>query len=345
MLKKSCQLLSLFTVVALSACSSSNSSDEPPAEDDTQEEGTTGDDSLASRIQGVWLGECDYFASDDVSMREITAITETQLIRDFHEFDGADCEGVPRGQMFPLRVYDYELGSDIAADDGVVAAQIDLVIRQLSSSAVLRDAAMLDQERFDIIGMDADGGLLRTQQETTTESNRPSSLAGAERFIAKTPITAATLPIAELEGSYSPGCQPREGGFSSKVTETLNMERSEWVEEFHFNANCEGSPDAAMQRITDYVWGDEFVSVFGDTLRRVQTTQYPKTILYGEDALSGLDLGTLRTRYDALALVDDTLMRGDCTIRVDACKNDADHYSDMIDFELAGFIRYRRVQP
>lgn len=347
MLKRSCLFLTFSTMLAISSCGSSSTVD-PLLDDDMQEDepiDTVDDASLASRIQGVWLGECAYFASDDVSEREITAITSTQMVRDFHQFDGAECQGVPRGQMFPLRIYDYELGSDIAANDGTAAAQINLIIRQLSSSGVLRDAAILDQDRFDIIGIDAGGTLLRTQQETTNESNRPSNLDGAERFVVKAAITAPSLSIANLTGNYSPGCQPRAGGFSSIVTESVDSDKSVWIEEFHLNSNCAGSPDAAMQRITDYIFGDEFTSVFGDTMRRVQSTANPKTILYGEDTVGSLDLGTLRVRYDAVALVDDTLLRGDCVTRVDECKNDSDNFSDMIDFELGGFVRYRRVQP
>jgi hypothetical protein len=347
MLKRFHYLLISSTILALPACGSSNTAD-PLLDDEMQEDDPIdiiNDAALASRIQGAWLGECDYIARDDISEREITAITSTQIIRDFHQFDGADCQGVPRGQMFPLRIYDYELGSDIAANEGTTAAQLNLVIRQLSTAGVLRDAAILDQVRFDIIGIDATGALLRTQQETTTESNRPSSLEGAERFIVKTAITEPSLSTADLVGTYSPGCQPRAGGFSSIVTESVDPDKSVWVEEFHLNSNCAGSPDAAMQRITDYVFGDEFISVFGDTMRRVQTTANPKTILYGEDTVGSLDLGTLRVRYDAIALVDDTLMRGDCVTRVDECKNDSANFSDMIDFELGGFIRYQRVQP
>lgn len=348
MLKRSGLFLTISTMLALTACGGSSSTVDPLLDDDMQEDepiDIIDDSTLASRIQGVWLGECDYFASDDISEREITAITSTQMIRDFHQFDGADCQGVPRGQMFPLRIYDYELGSDIAANDGTTAAQVNLVIKQLSSSGVLRDAAILDQVRFDIIGIDADGTLLRTQQETTNESNRPSSLDGAERFVVKAAITAPSLSASDLLGTYSPGCQARAGGFSSIVTESVDADKSVWVEEFHLNSNCAGSPDAAMQRITDYVLGEEFVSVFGDTMRRVQATANPKTILYGEDTVGSLDLGTLRVVYDAVALVDDTLMRGDCVTRVDECKSDSANHSDMIDFELGGFIRYRRVQP
>lgn len=326
----------ILTALALSGCGGSGSD---PVEDNDNDPA-----SLATAIQGAWMGSCS--ASSDSSSREILAITESQIIQDFHDFDGQNCEGVPRGRAYPLRIYDYTLGSDVAVADGGTGAQLNLVVRQLSDSALFRDAAVVDQQRYDIIGTDANGNLLRTGQETTNSDNRPASFDNPARYTARISLTGSTLSAQDLVGSYSPGCQPLIGGDSTLDTDTLDVNGLlTTVREYFSNETCSGDPAAATQQITQNIYGDAFTNVFGDTQLSALSTREPKTILYGDDLLSAIDLGTQRVRYDALALIDDTLMRGDCVLRVDDCKLDDAHYADMIDFEFNSILRFERLSP
>lgn len=349
MYKKITGCSSLLLALALGACSSGGSSTadtEMSPSDDQVSEGSDESNSLSTAIQGAWMGSCSNFESQGVSVREMNAITSSQIVQDFYEYDGNDCQGVPRGITYPLRIYDYVLGSDIAAGDGISAAQLDLVVTQISDTGYLRDGVQLNDMRYDIIGVDADGKLLRTRAESSSVDNRPATLDIAVVMMPRTPLTASSINALDLVGSYTTGCTVRTGPGSSSVTESIDENGTMTsVETLYFNETCSGEPDAATQRITQFVYGDEKSSVFGDTLRQIMSTQNPKTILYGEEALSELDLGDVRVRYDAITLVGDTMFRGDCIVRVEHCKRDEEHYADMIDLEFNSSVRYTRVQP
>lgn len=346
MYRRVVRLVLCLPLVFLAACGSESNptviSDENPLSPPTLPD-DAGTRDLATAIQGAWAGECLDYPDANLSDREVLAITDSQIIRDFYEYDGFGCQGIPRGKTFPLRIYNFELGSDVAAVDGNIAAQIDLSISQVPQVGYLTDTPVLGEARFDIIGVAADGTLLRSGQEATDEAERPTTLANAVRFTARSPLTVSALSIQDFFGSYTTGCTIRSDGNSSSVTETISDIGLVSVEQFHGNAVCSGEPAAATRRLTEIVWGDQFVTVFGDTMRKTLSTQYPKTILYGDEALGSLDLGEERVRYDAMTLVADTLFRGDCVLRVDDCKRDEGHYSDMIDLELDSSVRYTRV--
>lgn len=354
----------IATVLALSGCGGSSSDPDTSTEGNQSTEGSgeegsqTGADddggvddntdnpsaSLSTAIQGAWMGSCS--TSTDGSSREILAITDTQIVQDFYDFNGTSCDGVPRGRAYPLRIYDYTLGSDVAVADGGSGAELNLVVRQLSNSALFRDGATVDQQRYDIIGTDANGNLLRTRQESTNSENRPASFDGAATFTARTQLTEPALSAQDLVGSYSPGCQPLIGGDSTLDLDTLDVNGLlTTVREYYSNETCVGEAAAATQQLNQYVYGDSFTNIFGDTQLRAMSTREAKTILYGGDLLSEIDLGEQRVRYDAVALIDNTLLRGDCVLRVDDCKLDDAHYADMIDFEFNSVLRFERVTP
>ena len=327
---------------------------EPPAPEEPPVEPPVDPVDLASAIQGAWHSQCEAIAGGARSARQIAVFTDAQLVRDWHEFDGPDCAGVPRGQYYPLETYSYTLGSDMMTDEGVSGAQLNVVSTQLSNMAyspafgpVTALGEELAQTRYLIVAV-VDGALWLPAREPTAEENRPTLFTNGDRYVPRLSLTSATTVPADLAGlAFRTNCRALGAGASIRTTVTFSS--AEFyinLEERYLNEGCFGFPDAATTYRTNLQFGEPAFSLLGDRLLPVITDREMETIVFGEALLSDITLKEPRTRWDAFALVDgNTLMFGDCINRVDNCKREASVPADMIDYEFNSTLRYRLVDP
>jgi len=307
---------------------------------------------IATAIRGAWASNCEVLASGDLSARQIFVFNESELIRDWYEYDGEQCAGVPRGQRFPLLVDDYALGSDVVTSGSMSALEINLTLKQLPETEF-----DLGLGEFSPIGLEVggerhtlvsfmDGKVLWQDQETTDAANRATELDNVIELTAHQPITSPDITPESILGVYRTAClepEPNTYSYTFTIMEE-NMERTQ--DHFFFNHLCLGEPAAIVEIPTtiEYAAGVEaFQNDFGDTLLPMVRTRDDQFIVSGAEVISFELLGPREPRFSAYALAGDTLMLSDCIIRVSECKTSAEFPTDHVDYEFQSDKRNAQI--
>lgn len=317
--------------------------------------------SLSDAIQGAWQGECIDISLGDgsfLSAREIVAITDSRVVRDWYEYDGAGCTGAPRGQYFPMDIFSYAVGNEIQTDEGLPALELNLVGIQQSdlgfdpfSGPTVQAEDTVGQNRFVIVGTE-NGQLLWPSSEPTDSGSRPTSLSVAKIFDPRVPITAATITPENFMGTFVTACISTNSDFDidevwSVFTETHATDSYVLRKRFYDNEACSGDPlvitSINFQKASD---GSTVQTIFGDTMLPLQIVQDEEVLELGAEFIGLETLAAPRDlRYTSMAIVDgDIRMYGDCVLRVADCKILPNVAADMIDLEFDSFRRYRKVE-
>lgn len=305
---------------------------------------------IASAIVGAWLSECEAIAGGNISARQMFLFTDTQLIRDWHEYDGDSCSGVPRGESFPLSIDNYELGAEVLTSDATRAFEIDLTLQQLPETTynpgfgnVTPIGLEVGDQRFTIVSFE-DGKVLWQDREPTNADNRFTDFTNLVQLAPRPSLTEDTITAQDVYGIYKTTCRGSDDGsfvYNITLIDETNVER--FQDHFFFNHLCIGEPDAISETPSTIEFGDSFTNIFGDALLSAVKTRQQQTILKGADLVT-FDLKSPRApRYEAFALVGDTLLQGDCVLRVDECKNSPEFAADLIDLEFNSSIRHVRT--
>ena len=305
---------------------------------------------IAGGILGAWVTECEVIAGGALSAREIFVFNDTQLIRDWYEFDGGECAGVPRGKRFPLMVDEYALGAEFVTENGITAREIDLTIKQLPEvdykpgfGEVVQTGIEVGDQRFTVVSV-KDGKLLWQDREPTNADNRFTNFNNGQELVLHQSLTSADVSAQTLNGIYKTACMARDDGtysFSVMLLGDDSVERSQ--DHFYFNHLCLGEAAAITETPTTIEYGSAFTNDFGDTLLSTVRTREQQYIIKGEELITFELKAPRDPRYGAYALLGDTLMLGDCIIRVSDCKNTPDFPADHIDFEFNSSIRNVRT--
>ena len=313
-------------------------SGEVPSNEIPSDEAPAGGNLAADSIIGAWHSECT--ASGDDYLRTILAIDENIIAQDVHLYSDSNCNGVPAGLSFPVRIYEYTLGDAIALGDS--AWEIDTVVTQISINAVFRDGVAVGQQRFGLIGFDQDG--LHFETGSLSIENRSDSF-GSTSFSPKPSLSAAVEGVDDFIGLYQSSCLVRDNVGSSLQQVTVTGSTANLSELLFLNDFCVGPIDAEfLQRSSFVAEPDPIVTFFGDHALNVFTSREVQEIVSGADLLADVTPLGANERYTLFALANnDTLMRGDCVVRESTCKTAPEFFADMIDFELNSSLRFVRV--
>jgi len=305
---------------------------------------------IATAIRGAWVSECEVFAGGDLSARQIFVFNNSQLIRDWYEFDGGQCAGVPRGKRFPLLVDNYTLGASLTTTDNISAMEIDLTLKQLPESdykpglgEVVQTGLDVGDSRYTIVSY-RNGKVLWQDREPTNADNRFTNFDNALELSPHTPFTTADISAEAIYGFYKTSCRTTSDNnyvYTVTINGSDNIER--FQDHFFFNHLCLGEAQAITETPTTLEFGNVFTNDFGDTLLETKRTRQQQFIVKGEDLISFPLKEPRDTRFSAAALAGDTLLNGDCIIRVEECKNSAEYPADHVDYEFNSSIRHVRT--
>jgi len=305
---------------------------------------------IDTAIRGAWSSTCLVLADGARSVQQVFVFNDTELIRDWFEYDGIQCEGVPRGRRFPLLVDEYTLGADITTPEGIPAMEIDLTIKQLPTSdfvptigTVAPTGIEVGDERFTIVSF-MDGKVLWQDREPTNRDNRFTDLNNAVELTPRTSLTSADLAVEDLYGIYRGPCRDLGEGnyaYQQPVVGTDNVDRRQ--EYFFTNHLCLGEPEAIVEEPHTIEFGDVFTDQFGDTMISAVRTQQQQFIVKGSEFIDFELRGPRDPRFSAYALVADSLMLGDCIIRVNECATTSEFADDHVDYELNSSIRFMKT--
>ena len=319
--------------------------DELPSEDEIPSEEVASDvqpvdgDLAADSIIGAWHSEC--VASGNDYIRTILAIDEDIIAQDVHQYTDSNCSGVPVGLSFPVRIYAYTLGNEVAL--GQAAWEIDTQVTQISQSAVFRDGVATGQQRFGLIGFDQNR--LHFSPGSLSIENRSDSF-GSTSFSPKPSLSAAIEGVGDFAGLYESGCILRDDTGSTLQQITVTGATANTTDFLFLNDFCAGPSDVELLQRTAFVpEPNPFTTFFGDYALNVFTSRDEQEIVSGADLLEEeFDVLAARDRYTLFALANnDTLMRGDCVVRESTCKTAPEYFADMIDFEFNPSLRFRQV--
>jgi len=312
--------------------------------------GNTENVDIASSIIGSWYSECEVLANGALSARQTFVFNDTQLIRDWYEFDGDTCSGVPRGKTFPLSVDNYELGAQIFTTDGKTAREINLTIVQLPETtyspgfgSVVQTGLEVGEQRFTVVSYE-NGKVLWQDREPTNADNRFTNFDNGLELVPRVSLSKSDITAQDIRGFYRSACRTTDNGYYAynvSVIDTDNVER--YQEHFFYNYLCLGEAPAITEIPYANEFGTAFTNDFGDTLLSTIRTRQQQTILKGAELLDFELLPARDSRYSAYALLGDTLLSGDCVIRVEDCKNTSEYPADHIDFEFNASIRNVRT--
>ena len=296
-------------------------------------------DFAVDSIIGAWHSEC--MASGNDYIRTILAIDENIIAQDVHQYSDSNCSGVPVGLSFPVRIYAYTLGNEVAL--GEAAWEIDTQVTQISENAVFRDGVAIGQQRFGLIGFDQNR--LHFSPGSLSIENRSDSF-GATSFSPKPSLSAAVEGIGDFAGLYESSCILRDDTGSTLQQLTVTGSTANTTDFLFLNDFCVGPSDVELLQRTSVVpEPNPITTFFGDYALNVFTSRDEQEIISGADLLEGeFNVLAARDRYTLFALANnDTLIRGDCVIRESTCKTAPEYFADMIDFEFNPSLRFRQV--